>query len=92
MDDYRTDAYHLSSTSCIVSLTVLVVLSMLSLPCGTSMTSGPVDVASACLELSASPQGSLSSADVRTSFWKECSLGAFVRSAVCRDLAHNLPD
>ena len=54
------------------------------------MTSGLVDVVSADLELSPRPQGSLSSTDVRTSFWKECSLGAFVRSAVCRDLAHNL--
>ena len=56
------------------------------------MTSGLVDVVSACLELSVRPQGSLSSTDVRTSFWKECSLGAFVRSAVRRDLAHNLPE
>ena len=56
------------------------------------MTSGLVDVVSAWLELSVRPQGSLSSADVRTSFWKECSLGAFVRSTVRRDLAHNLPD
>jgi len=56
----------------------------------------PVLSTSACLELSARPQGSLSSAEcpqnVRTSFWKECSRGAFVRSAVRRDLAHNLPD
>jgi hypothetical protein len=46
MDGCRTDAYHLSSVSCKVSLTtVLVVLSMLSLPCDASMTSGHVDVA-----------------------------------------------
>ena len=56
------------------------------------MTSGLVDVVSACLELSTRTQGSLSSADVRTSFWKECSLGAFVRDAGRRDLAHNLPE
>jgi hypothetical protein len=52
MDDWRTDAYRLLSASCTVSLTVLMVLSMLSLSCDASMTSGPVDVASACLELS----------------------------------------
>ena len=34
MDDCRTDAYRLSSASCTVSMTVLVVFSMLSLPCG----------------------------------------------------------
>ena len=45
MDGCRTDAYRLSSASCTVSLTVLVVLSMLSLPCGASMTSGYVDIA-----------------------------------------------
>jgi hypothetical protein len=72
MDNCRTDAYHLSSASCTVSLTVLVVLSMLSLPCGASMTSGPVDVASDCLELS---EWSLDPTDVLTSSWKECSLG-----------------
>ena len=72
-----------------LSLTVLVVLSMLSLPCGASMTSDPVDVASACLELSV---WSLASTDVRTSSWKECSLDVFVRRTVCRDLTHNLPD
>jgi len=53
-----------------------------------SMTSGLVDVGlpwTLC-EALFPPQ------DVRTSFWKECSRGAFVRSAVRRDLAHNLPD
>ena len=34
MDGCRTDAYHLSSASSTVSMTVLVVFSMMSLPCG----------------------------------------------------------
>ena len=34
MDDCRADAYRLSSASSTVSMTVLVVFSMLSLPCG----------------------------------------------------------
>ncbi len=80
---------HLSSVSSTVSMTILVVLSMMSLSCGTSMTSGPVDVVSAYLELSVWP---LASVDVRTSFSKEYSLDVFVREAVCRDLPHNLPD
>ena len=80
---------HLSSVSPTVSMTVLVVLSMLSLPCG-------VDDRWSCrrrlgrLELCETSK--LSSTDVRTSFLKECSLDVFVRSAVRRDLTHNLPD
>ena len=54
------------------------------------MTVGLVDVVSACLELREASK--LSSTDVRTSFLKECSLGAFVRSAVRRDLVQNLSD
>ena len=54
------------------------------------MTAGLVDVVSACLELCESSK--LSSADVLTSFLKERSLDAFVRSVVRRDLSHNLPD
>ncbi len=50
----------------------------------------------ACLEflrdLKALFPPQMSAADVRTSFWKECCLGAFVRSTVRRDLDHNLPD
>ena len=54
------------------------------------MTSGLVDVFSACLELCEASK--LSSADVRNSILKECSLCTFVCNAVRRDLAHNLPD
>ena len=91
MDDCRTDAYRLSSASSTVSMTVLVVLSILFLSCGVDdLASGLVDVVSACLELC--EDSKISSGYVRTSILKECSLCVFVRSAVRRDLAHNLPD
>ena len=54
------------------------------------MTVGLVDVVSACLEHCEAPK--LSYADVRTSILMECSLCAFVDSAVRRDLAQNLLD
>ena len=90
MDDCRTDAYRLSSASSTVSMTVLVVFSMLSLPCG-------VDDLRSCrrrvaLNSLRSLKAHFPPQNVRTSFWKESSLGAFVRSAVCRDFVHNLPD
>jgi hypothetical protein len=60
MDDCRTDAFRRQ---------VSTGPPLVSAPApGVSMTSGPVDVASDCLELST---WSLPSADVRTSFWKE---------------------
>jgi len=81
----------LSSAYSTVSMSTVVVLSMLS-----CLVASITDlVLSTFLGLPwtpARPRGSLSSADVRTSFWKECSLGASGRSAVCRDLAHNLLD
>jgi hypothetical protein len=53
------------------------------------MTSGLVDVVSVCLVIELCETLKLASVNVRTSSLKECSLDAFVRSAVRRDLAHN---
>jgi hypothetical protein len=50
-------------------MTVLVDLSMMSLPCVVDVSSGPVNVVSVCLELY--EVSKLSSGDVRTSILKE---------------------
>ena len=81
----------LSSVTSTVSMTILVVLSILSLSC-------VVDDLRSCrrrvgLSWTQSLRGSkLSSTDVHTSLLKEYSLDSFVRSAVRRDLVHNLWD
>ena len=71
-------------------MTVLVVFSMLSLSCGVD------DLRPCRRRLALNSLRGLKELfppqNVRTSFWKECSRDAFVRSAVRRDLAHNLLD